>query len=68
MRGVLPAAITKLRELETASGRLLILRRRVIALLTLAALQCDNFTHPFILPDFFPQGLKPLLFGPLRHD
>jgi hypothetical protein len=52
MRGVLSAAITELGELETFGGRLFVLRRRVIALLTLAALQCDNFTHLLILPDF----------------
>ena len=67
MRGVLAAAITELLELETAGGRLFVLRRRVIALFALTALQCHNFTHLLILPDFFPQGLKPLLFGPLRH-
>jgi hypothetical protein len=52
VRRVLPAAITELLELETASGRLFVLRRRVVALLALAALQCHNFTHLFILPDF----------------
>jgi hypothetical protein len=50
--GVLAAAITELLELEAASGRLFVLRRRVIALFALATLQCDNFTHLLILPDF----------------
>jgi hypothetical protein len=49
---VFAATLTKLRELETASGRFLVLRRRVVALLALAALQSDNFPHLFILPDF----------------
>ena len=52
VRGVLPAAITKLLELEAARGRLLVLRRRVVALLALATLQCNNFPHLLILPDF----------------
>ena len=70
MSGVLAAALTELGELEAASGRLFVLRRRVIALLTLATLQGDNFTHLLILPDFpaflagipcraLPRGLKP---------
>jgi hypothetical protein len=50
--GVLAAAITELLELEAAGGRLFVLRRRVIALFALATLQCDNFTHLLILPDF----------------
>jgi hypothetical protein len=80
--GVLTAAITELLELEAACGRLLVLRRRVVALFALSALQCNNFPHLFILPDFplfpvfllasggpeGPQGLKPLVFLVLRHD
>jgi hypothetical protein len=42
---VLAAAVTELLELETASGRLLVLGRRVIPLLALGALQCDDFPH-----------------------
>jgi hypothetical protein len=49
---VLAAAITKLLELKAAGGRLLVLRRRVVALFALPALQCNNFPHLFILPDF----------------
>ena len=45
MRLVFPATVTELLELETARGRLLVLRRRVIPLLALSALQCDNFPH-----------------------
>ena len=52
MRGVLAAAITELLELEAACGRLLVLRSRVVALLALATLQCNNFPHLLILPDF----------------
>jgi hypothetical protein len=42
---VFAAAVTELLELQTASGRLLVLRRRVVPLLALSALQCDNFPH-----------------------
>jgi hypothetical protein len=45
VRLVLAAAVTELLELETAGGRLLVLGRRVIPLLALSALQCDNFPH-----------------------
>jgi hypothetical protein len=45
VRLVLAAAVTELRELETARGRLLVLRRRVIALLARSALQCNDFPH-----------------------
>jgi hypothetical protein len=46
---VFAAAVTELRELETACGRLLVLGRRVIPLLAHRALQCHNFPH-FLLP------------------
>jgi hypothetical protein len=46
---VLAAAVTKLLELETARGRLLVLRRRVVPLLALRALQRHNLAH-FVLP------------------
>jgi hypothetical protein len=49
---VLAAGIAELRELETAGGRLLVLRRRVVPVLALRALQCNNFAHLFILTDF----------------
>jgi hypothetical protein len=42
---VLAAALAELRELQTASGRSFVLRRRVIALLALGALQRDDFAH-----------------------
>jgi hypothetical protein len=49
---VLAAGVAELRELEPASGRLLVLRRRVIPVLALGALQCNDFAHLFILTDF----------------
>jgi hypothetical protein len=52
VRLVLAAAVTKLLELQTASGRLLVLGRRVIPFLALSALQCDNFPHLLILTEF----------------
>ena len=44
---VLTARIAKLRHLETARSRLLVLRRRVVTILTGRALQCNNFAHLF---------------------
>ncbi len=52
VRLVLTAARTELLELKTAGGRLFVLRRRVIPLFALSALQCDDFPHLFILTDF----------------
>jgi hypothetical protein len=49
VRLVLAAAVTELLELQTAGGRLLVLRRRVIPLLALNTLQCHNFPHFKIL-------------------
>jgi hypothetical protein len=51
MVGVLAATVTKLRELEAACGRLLVLGRRVVTFLALATLQCHNFTHFSILTE-----------------
>ena len=45
MRLVLAATVTELLELETARGRLFVLRRRVIPFLAFSALQCHNFPH-----------------------
>jgi hypothetical protein len=47
---VLAATVAELLELKTACGRLLVLRRRVVPLLALSALQCNNFPHSQILP------------------
>ena len=65
MRLVFAAAVTKLLELETASGRLLVLRRRVVPFLALSALQCHNFSH---LKSFqrFGQGAVVRLFSDHR--
>jgi hypothetical protein len=49
---VLAAGIAELRELKAARGRLLVLRRRVVPVFALRALQCNNFAHLFILTDF----------------
>src|SRR3954449_3783017 len=57
VRLVLAAAVTELLELQTAGGRLLVLRRRVVPLLALSALQCHNFPHLLILTD---SGLRRL--------
>ena len=43
--GVLAATITELRELKPASGRLLVLRRGVVAFLAHRTLQCHYFAH-----------------------
>jgi hypothetical protein len=51
---VATAALAELRELKTAGGRLFVLRRRVVALLALGALQCHNFPHLRILSDSVP--------------
>ena len=45
VRGMLAAAIAKLREFQTACGRLFVLRRRVIALFACRTLQSNYFTH-----------------------
>src|ERR1035438_1527941 len=45
VRLVLAATVTKLRELETARGRLLVFRRRVVPLLAYRALQRNDFPH-----------------------
>ena len=45
MRRVLATETAKLVELETASGRLLVLGLRVVPVLALAALQCNDFAH-----------------------
>ena len=45
MRLVLAAAIAKLAQLKTTRCGLLVLRRRVVPLLALSALQCDDFAH-----------------------
>jgi hypothetical protein len=58
VRLVLAAAVTKLLELETARGRLFVLRRRVVALFALGALQCNDFPHAAILTDPAPDSWR----------
>jgi hypothetical protein len=55
MRLVFAAAVTELLELQTASGRLFVLRSRVIPLLALSALQRNNFPHFQTLPEIRDQ-------------
>jgi hypothetical protein len=47
MRLMLAAAVAELLELQTARGRLLVLRRRVVPLFALGALQYYDFPHSF---------------------
>jgi hypothetical protein len=53
---VAAATLAELAELETASGRLLVLGGGVVALFALSALQCDDFPHLSILTDFASIG------------
>jgi hypothetical protein len=52
---VAAATLAELLELETASGRLLVLGGGVVALFALGALQCDVFPHGLILTDTTPK-------------
>ena len=45
MAGVLPARIAELRGLQPLGMLAAVLRRRVIPVLTIVALQCDDFSH-----------------------
>ena len=49
MRRVLPARVAKLGELQPASGRLLVLRRRIVPVLTIRTLQCNDLAHKYFL-------------------
>src|SRR5882724_10219450 len=51
MGGVLAARIAELLELQTASCGLLVLGRRVVPVLAIRALECNDFAHLFILTD-----------------
>jgi hypothetical protein len=46
---VLAAGVAELRELKSARGRLLVLRRRVVPVLAHRTLQGDNFAHCLLL-------------------
>ena len=50
MHLMLAAALTELLQLETTRNRLLVLRRRVVALLALGTLHSNDFSHFQILP------------------
>ena len=50
MRCVLPAETAKLAELQTASGRLLVLGLGIIPVLALTALKSNDFSHNSISP------------------
>jgi hypothetical protein len=51
VRLVATATLAELGKLQTASGRLLVLGRCVVALFALGALQCHDFPHFLILSD-----------------
>jgi hypothetical protein len=52
MRRMLPARVTKLLRLHPVRMLLFILGGRIVAVLALAALQCDDFAHfLFSLPE-----------------
>jgi hypothetical protein len=46
---MVPAGRAKLLQLHPILVLLLVLGSRVVAILTVAALQCDDFTHWFVL-------------------
>jgi hypothetical protein len=66
VRLVLAAAVTELLELQATRGRLLVLRRRVIPLLALSALQRHNFPHFKILSEIRSQRSEISIFFPAR--
>jgi len=45
MRRMLPARVAKLGELQPSRGRLLVLRRRIVPVLTIRTLQCNDLAH-----------------------
>ena len=45
MRRVLPAGIAKLGELQPSRGCLLVLRGRIVPILTIRTLQCNDLAH-----------------------
>ena len=51
VRRVLAAGIAELAELEPARGGLLVLGRRVVAVLAIGALQCDDLAHCVCSPN-----------------
>ena len=51
VRGVLPARVAKFRRFEPVLMLLPVLRGRVVAVLTIAALECDDLSHGRLLDD-----------------
>ena len=51
VRGVLPARVAEFRRFEPVLMLLPVLRGRVVAVLTIAALECDDFSHGRLLDD-----------------
>ena len=49
MRRMLPARVAKLGELQPSRGGLLVLRSRIVPVLTIRALQCNDLAHKYIL-------------------
>jgi hypothetical protein len=61
MRCVLPAETAKLTELQTASGRLLVLGLGIIPVLALTALKSNDFSHDSISPYPIRRDSEPTL-------
>lgn len=57
MRRVFAAGVAELRELQTTGGGLLVLRGRVVPVLALRALQCDDLAHSSNLLLTWPAAL-----------
>src|SRR5581483_10953810 len=72
MRRVLPALATELAEFQTLGRGLLVLGRRVVPVLTLTALQCNNFTHKLfsqlLLSNYFVIPTGAASFAAERRD
>jgi hypothetical protein len=64
VRLMLAAAVTELLELKPTRSRLLVLRRRVIPLLALGALQRNNLAHFSILSEVVHSLLPHLALRP----
>jgi hypothetical protein len=58
MRSVLAARIAELLELETAGCRLLVLRRRVVAVLAIGALEGNDLAHGYILSEWLTTSVS----------
>jgi hypothetical protein len=49
MRRMLPARVAKLGELQPSRRCLLVLRRRIVPVLAIRTLQCNDFAHKYFL-------------------